>query len=525
SSAVRSSSIGPSECGDRARVLGGEHAVARHRQPEVAQAPVLEAVNPAVHRERLRAPPRVHHDRRPAHVGGLAQHVQLREPGRRLRVGGAAREVIGVLLGHVLHVPQPVVDQSQRGLLPHHLDPAAAVVAADDHVLDLQHVDGVLEHRQAVQVRVDDDVGDVAVNEELARQEAHDLVGRHAAVGAPDPEEARRLLPRETVEKARIPFVHPFRPAAVVLEQLRDVRHVPLPYHLAVGLTVMAHSSRRVLVVGLGTMGRSHASAYARIPGFEIAGLCSRGIASLALPPELRGAPTFASFDAALAATKPDVVSINTLPDTHAAFAIRAMESGAHVFVEKPIAETVEDAQRVADTAVRTRRKLVIGYILRPHPSWIRFIELARTLGPPYIFRMNLNQQSSGPQWEAHQRLLTSLSPIVDCGVHYVDVWCQITSARPTTVHAVGARLTDHMRDGMYNYGQLHVTFDDGSVGWYEAGWGPMMSETAFFVKDVIGPQGSVSIVLAPGETSVRSDDINAHTQTNQILLHHATLR
>jgi len=286
----------------------------------------------------------------------------------------------------------------------------------------------------------------------------------------------------------------------------------------------MASLHKRVLVVGLGTMGRSHALAYARIPGFTIAGLCARGIASLTLPAEVRGAPTFTSFDAALAATKPDVVSINTLPDTHAAYAIRAMEAGAHVFVEKPIAETVEDAQRTVDTAVKTRRKLVIGYILRHHPSWIRFIELARTLGAPYVFRMNLNQQSSGAQWDAHQRLLGSLSPIVDCGVHYVDVWCQITPARPASVHAVGARLTGGLREGMYNYGHLHVTFDDGSVGWYEAGWGPMMSETAFFVKDVIGPKGSVSIVLAAGVQPVRSDDINAHTQTNQILLHHAAL-
>jgi predicted dehydrogenase len=289
----------------------------------------------------------------------------------------------------------------------------------------------------------------------------------------------------------------------------------------------MTSSSKRVLVVGIGNMGRSHASAYTRIPGFTIAGLCSPTLPSRgpgALPPELRAAPLFASFDDALAATSPDVVSINTLPDTHAAFAIRAMEAGAHVFLEKPIAETVEDAQRVVDAAVKTRRKLVIGYILRHHPSWIRFVELARTLGTPLVFRMNLNQQSSGPQWVTHQRLLGSLSPIVDCGVHYVDVWCQITPARPTSVHAVGARLTDTLRDGMYNYGHLHVTFEDGSVGWYEAGWGPMMSETAFFVKDVIGPKGSVSIVLAPGGVSVRSDDINAHTQTNQLLVHHAAL-
>ena len=117
------------------------------------------------------------------------------------------------------------------------------------------------------------------------------------------------------------------------------------------------------------------------------------------------------------------------------------------------------------------------------------------------------------------------MSPIVDCGVHYVDIWCQITPANPVSVHAVGARLTEDLPPGMYNYGHLEVTFDDKSVGWYEAGWGPMMSETAFFVKDVIGPKGSVSIVLASGVEALKSDDINAHTQTNQILVHHAELK
>jgi predicted dehydrogenase len=281
---------------------------------------------------------------------------------------------------------------------------------------------------------------------------------------------------------------------------------------------------KRVLVVGLGNMGMSHAFAYSRIDGFEVAGLCSRGIRARPVPDALAGVPRFTSFDEALGLLKPDVVSINTLPDTHAAYAITAMEAGAHVFVEKPIAETVADAERVTAAATRTQRKLVIGYILRHHPSWIRFVEIARTLGAPLVFRMNLNQQSSGAQWEAHKRLLQTLSPIVDCGVHYVDIWCQITPAKPVSVHAVGARLTDDMPPGMYNYGHFEVTFDDGSVGWYEAGWGPMMSETAFFVKDVIGPKGSVSIVLARGGAAVKSDDINAHTQTNEILVHHAGL-
>ena len=283
-------------------------------------------------------------------------------------------------------------------------------------------------------------------------------------------------------------------------------------------------SNKRVLVVGTGNMGMSHAKAYTRIDGFDVAGLCARGIGKQTLPPEFAGTPTFASFDEALATTRPDIVSINTFPHTHADYAIKAMNAGAHVFVEKPLAETVAEAERVIETAVGTKRKLVIGYILRHHPSWTRFIEIARTLGTPLVFRMNLNQQSSGAQWETHKRLMDSMSPIVDCGVHYVDIWCQITTAKPVAVHAIGARLTEDLPAGMYNYGHLQVRFDDGSVGWYEAGWGPMMSETAFFVKDVIGPKGSVSIVLSEGVVSVKSDDINAHTQTNQILHHHAEL-
>jgi hypothetical protein len=64
---------------------------------------------------------------------------------------------------------------------------------------------------------------------------------------------------------------------------------------------------------------------------------------------------------------------------------------------------------------------------------------------------------------------------------------CRMTGARPVRVSGIAARLAGDIAPGQANYGQLQVTFDDGSIGWYEAGWGPMMSETAFFVKDVIG--------------------------------------
>src|SRR4051812_6877052 len=109
----------------------------------------------------------------------------------------------------------------------------------------------------------------------------------------------------------------------------------------------------RVLAVGLGNMGMSHAKAYARIDGYELAALCERRIAQRDLPAELQQAQRFADYDEALRATKPDVVSISTWSDSHAEYAIKAMEAGAHVFVEKPLADTVEDAERVVAAAQR----------------------------------------------------------------------------------------------------------------------------------------------------------------------------
>jgi predicted dehydrogenase len=309
----------------------------------------------------------------------------------------------------------------------------------------------------------------------------------------------------------------------------RDAKHLALTRRIVVSCREMRRFEMsapvRVLVVGLGTMGRSHALSYLNNPGFEIVGLMSRSIKSATIPDELTGLPLFEDFDTALATLKPDAVSINSWPNTHASYAIKAMEAGAHVFMEKPIATNIEDARAVVATAKRANRKLVLGYILHVHPSWIKFIELSKTLGKPLVMRMNLNQQSNGSAWYGHKNLMDSLTPIVDCGVHYVDVMCQMTGARPVRVHGIGAKLWDAAEK--QNYGHLHVTFDDGSVGWYEAGWGPMMSETAYFVKDVIGPNGSVSMVPASSEgkdklTEVTdSSDIDRHTKTDMLRYHH----
>ena len=283
--------------------------------------------------------------------------------------------------------------------------------------------------------------------------------------------------------------------------------------------------SLRVLVIGCGNMGSSHAIAYHNLPGFEICGLLSKGKSKEILNEKLGGKyPLFDDVDEALSATKPDAVCISTYPDTHESYAVKSFENGCHVFIEKPVADSVEGAERVVAASVKANKKLVVGYILRHHPSWEKFIELSSQMGKPLVMRMNLNQQSDGAMWTLHRNLMSSLSPIVDCGVHYIDVMCQMTRSKPTQVYAIGARLTEEIPAGNYNYGQLQIRFEDGSVGWYEAGWGPMVSETAFFVKDVFGPKGSVSIVAKDAGGEGKSSSIESHTKTESIRVHHADL-
>ena len=281
----------------------------------------------------------------------------------------------------------------------------------------------------------------------------------------------------------------------------------------------------RVLVIGCGNMGASHAAAYHNHEGFEICGLVSRGNSKEILNTSLGTKyNTFSDYKLAISETNPDAVCISTYPDTHEEISLFALDNNCHIFLEKPIAADLVGSRKIINKAEEVNKKLVVGYILRHHPIWKEFINESKKLGKPVAMRMNLNQQSSGETWDVHKNLLASLSPIVDCGVHYLDVMCQITQSKPVSVSAIGVRLSDEIPNDNYNYGQLQIRFEDDSVGWYEAGWGPMISETAFFIKDVIGPNGSVSIVSDDDTFKKDSDSIENHTRNNCLKIHSSKL-
>ncbi len=98
----------------------------------------------------------------------------------------------------------PVVDEADAESVVSGRDTSATVVATDDDVFDLEDENGVFDNREAIEIGGADEIGDIAVDEDLAGREADDLVRGDAAVGASDPEVSRALLVDEPRKEIRI---------------------------------------------------------------------------------------------------------------------------------------------------------------------------------------------------------------------------------------------------------------------------------------------------------------------------------
>lgn len=116
-------------------------------------------------------------------------------------------------------MPKPVVDQAMIFILHRRFDSAASVMTADYYVPHLQDFHRVLDDRQAVEIGMDNQVRDIAMDEYLAGKQADDLICRYAAVRTSDPQILGSLLLRKLGEKERVFFFDSIGPSCVILKQ------------------------------------------------------------------------------------------------------------------------------------------------------------------------------------------------------------------------------------------------------------------------------------------------------------------
>ena len=135
--------------------------------------------------------------------------------------------------------------------------------------------------------------------------------------------------------------------------------------------------SLSIAVAGLGYWGPNLARNFAAIPGCELTWCCDASEEARArVAPQFPSARFTDDLDEVLADESVDAVALATPVAQHAEHAVRVLEAGKHCFVEKPLAQSVSDAERVVAAAAEYQRVLMVGHLLEYHPGVRRLKEL-----------------------------------------------------------------------------------------------------------------------------------------------------
>jgi predicted dehydrogenase len=208
----------------------------------------------------------------------------------------------------------------------------------------------------------------------------------------------------------------------------------------------------KVAVVGVGKFGRQHARVYDELPEAELVGVYDASAERAREVATAHHCRAFASLEELTSEVQAASVAVPT--EHHAEAACRLLEAGLDVLVEKPIAPTVADADRMIATAARTGRILQVGHLERFNPA----VEAAGALARGPLF------------FEAHR--LSPFSPrsldvdvVMDLMIHDLDIVLSLVDSEPEEIRAVGLAVLSPR----FDIANVRVAFENGCVANFTA--------------------------------------------------------
>jgi predicted dehydrogenase len=226
-------------------------------------------------------------------------------------------------------------------------------------------------------------------------------------------------------------------------------------------------------VVGLGYWGPNLARNFDRLPDARLAWICDGDEqARTRLAEAFPEARATADLEDLLADPELDAVAVATPVPTHAALAERVLAAGKHCFVEKPLAQSASDAERVVEAAAEAGRTLMVGHLLEYHPGLEMLNDLASSgeLGDiHYIYgnRLNLGKL------RAEENALWSL------GAHDISVLLRLAGEEPYELSAKGE---SYMRPGVEDVVFCFLRFPSGLAAHLHLSWLDPHKERRFTV-------------------------------------------
>jgi 2-alkyl-3-oxoalkanoate reductase len=178
----------------------------------------------------------------------------------------------------------------------------------------------------------------------------------------------------------------------------------------------------KVGLVGAGYVSTYHARALRSLPFVEIVGIADPETTRAEQVAARFGIPRVYGSLAEMAEARPDVIHVLTPPATHAPLVLEALDMGCHVFVEKPLAETVADCDRMIERAREKGLVLSVNHSARMDPIVLRALEMLRNgacgevTGADFFRSSDYPAYAGGPVMPPHFR--NGSYPFQDLGVH-----------------------------------------------------------------------------------------------------------
>jgi UDP-N-acetylglucosamine 3-dehydrogenase len=244
-------------------------------------------------------------------------------------------------------------------------------------------------------------------------------------------------------------------------------------------------------VIGLGWFGEHHVDTLQQLPLADVTAVCTRRPERLHEVAAKYNVPkAFTDYHELLADPDIDLVTIVTHVDEHVEPTLAALAAGKHVFLEKPMAGTVEDCDRIIAAVRSTDRVFMVGHVCRFDTVYALAKEeiAAGHLGKI----LSLHARRNLAKWitESH---LKKLSSLFGDGVHDLDLMLWYTGARPKSVYALTSKTRPQLHDDI---GWAMYRLDDGAIAVIENVW--CLPENAPFAIDarmeIIGTEGAIYI-------------------------------
>lgn len=266
-------------------------------------------------------------------------------------------------------------------------------------------------------------------------------------------------------------------------------------------------------VIGLGWFGEHHVDALQQLPQAEVAAVCTRRPERLREVAAKYHVPqTYADYRDLLADESLDVVSIVTHVGDHLEPTLAALAAGKHVFLEKPMADSVAACDQILAAVARARpgQAFMVGHICRFDTAYALAKEeiAAGRLGKI----VSLHARRNLARWITASHL-PKISALFGDGVHDLDLMLWFTGARPRSVYALTSNTRPQL--GHDDVGWAMFRFDDGAVAVIENVW--CLPDNAPFAIDarmeIVGTEGAIYIDNSGSHYTLLTKDGLQHPQ------------